>query len=184
MMDNVDTAPALSRAGRRPGPHATGRAEQLLHDPEPDRGRAGRRAGAGRRQGALQGRADRAPSSPRRRRRRARRPPRSGSNYEDLPAVLDVEEALTAGAPLVNRVSRPELLHLRRASLPPDSLRRCRARASPTADHILEHTLPVLADRARADRDDRLHRHAGSERPLQSAIPTRRRCSSRSTTPR
>ena len=85
--------------------------------------------------------------------------------YEELPAVFDVEEALKPGAPLVNEYPRPELLQIRGPSLPARALRRRREglrrrRSRPRG------ALPVLADRACADRDDRLHRRARRERPL------------------
>ena len=81
-------------------------------------------------------------------------------DYEPLPAVFDVEEALKEGAPVVNetypekhvRVSRPL-----RSSETPVRQRRARLRGGrPRA----RGALPDVADRARADRDQRLHRGA------------------------
>ncbi len=104
-------------------------------------------------------------------------------DYEVLPAVFDVEEALKPGAPLVNEYHGHNYFtyeghHCRRV--------RFGDVEKGFADSRPRHrgALPVLADRACADRDDRLHRRAGRQRPLHLLLRTRRRCSSRSTTPR
>ena len=116
-------------------------------------------------------------------RRRARRAAKVKVDYEELPAVFDVEEALKPGAPLVNEYHGHNYFiyeghHCRRVRFGDVE------KGFAEADHVLEETLPVLADRARADRDDRLHRRARRQRPLHLLLRTRRRCSSRSTTPR
>ena len=102
-------------------------------------------------------------------------------DYEPLPAVFDVEDALKPGAPVVNEtypknafiyhdVYDHQKLRFGDADARPRR-RRPRARAA----------LPDVADRARADRDQRLDRGARHQRTATSSIPRRRRCSSRST---
>ncbi len=104
-------------------------------------------------------------------------------DYEVLPAVFDVEEALKPGAPLVNEYHgqnyfKYEGHHCRRVRYGDveKALRDRRPRH--------RGALPVLADRARADRDDRLHRRAGGERALHLLLQHAGDVSSRSTTPR
>ena len=50
------------------------------------------------------------------------------------------------------------------------------------ADHVIEHRYESVADRACADRDDRLHRPSPRAMAASPSIPTRRRSTSRSTT--
>ena len=87
-------------------------------------------------------------------------------DYEPLPAVFDVEEALKPGAPVVNETypKNAFIYHdvydrqkLRFGDVEP-ALRDRRPRA--------RTALPDVADRARADRDDRLHRGARHQRAL------------------
>ena len=80
-------------------------------------------------------------------------------DYEVLPAVFDMEEALKPGAPLVNEYHGQNYYLYDSGAVPQGALRRCRGglrRRRPRA----RAELPVLADRACADRDDRLHRRA------------------------
>ena len=80
-------------------------------------------------------------------------------DYEDLPAVFDVEEALKPGAPLVNEYHGHNYF-----TYEGHHCRRVRhgdvENGFATADSCHRGTLPVLADRACADRDDGLHRRA------------------------
>ena len=149
-------------ARRGPGHHPQGRAGQHLHHPPPDPGRAERRAGACRGQGAVQGRAGR--RGPRR--ERGDRPRGGGEGQDRLrgaaggPRRRGGAEARRAAG---QRVPRPQLVHLRGPPLPARPPRRRgeglrRGRSHPRG------TLPVLADRACAGRDHGLHRRAGSER--------------------
>ena len=149
----------------------------------PDPGRAGRRAGARRRQGALEGRADRR-GARRQRARRARGGGQGEGRLRGAAGRLRHGGGAEAGRAAGQRVPRPELLHLRRAITAGGSAIGDVEKGFAEADHILEETLPVLADRACADRDDRLHRRARRRTAASPATPTRRRCSSRSTTPR
>ena len=90
----LDPAPRADHPRHRPGaggpgrgarPDPQGRAEQLVHDPQADRRRPERRAGAARGPRPLHGRADlrRARRDPRRRARR--RPPRRASTTRTCP---------------------------------------------------------------------------------------------------
>ena len=86
-------------------------------------------------------------------------------DYEVLPAVFDIEEALKPGAPLVNEYHGQNYYMYDSGASPEGALRRRReglrrGRPHPRAD------LLVLADRAGADGDDRLHRRARGQRPL------------------
>ena len=63
-----------------------------------------------------------------------------------------------------DQAARHELLRLRGPPLPPDPLRR-RGRGFARGRPRLRVALPVLADRARADRDDGLHRRPAARRP-------------------
>ena len=161
---SVDTSEAEKVPGRRPRAHPQGRAEERLHDPLPDPGRARRRAVPRRRQGPLQGRADR--RGPRRSEAAAREAAAKVKvEYEELPAVFDVEEALKPGAPLVNEYHGQNFFkyeghHCRRVRYGDVEKAFADGRPRPRG------ALPVLADRACADRDDRLHRRARRERPL------------------
>ena len=104
-------------------------------------------------------------------------------DLEELPAVFDVEEALKPG-----RADRHALGHEL-----PSSTRAITAGASATATSTPASRagrprdrghLPDHADRARADRDDRLHRRARGRTAGSPSTPTRRRSTSRSTTRR
>ena len=83
-------------------------------------------------------------------------------DYEELPAVFDVEEALKPGAPLVNEYHGQNYFtyeghHCRRVRFGDVE------KGFAAADHILEETYQSSPDRARADRDDGLHRRARPE---------------------
>ena len=83
-------------------------------------------------------------------------------DLEELPAVFDVEEALKPDAP---RVTHWDTNHFWYEG---HHCRRVRygdaAAARAAADHVIEGTYQTSADRARADRDHRLHRQAGGRR--------------------
>ena len=152
---------------RRPRPHPRGRAGQLVHDPPPDRDRAQRRAGAARGPRALQGRADRrgrrdvGGGRARRRRRgrdRVRGPARGARRRGGARRRRDRDQA-----------ARHELLRLRGPPLPADPLRRRRAGVRDRRPR-LRVALPVLADRARADRADRLHRRPAGRRAAEDPL--------------
>ena len=167
--------------GRRPGAHPRGRAGQLVHDPAPDRRRAERRAGAARGPRAASRASRSSPSSPRARggaRGRGR-----GQGRLRGPAGGVRRRGGARRGHARDQAARHELLRLRGPPLPADPLRRRRAglrRGRPR----LRVPLPVGADRARADGDDRLHRRARSPTAGCGSTPTRRRASSRSTTRR
>ena len=102
---------------------------------EADRRRAGRRAGPGRGQGPLPRRADL------RRGRRHEAAALEGAarvkvDYEDLPAVFDVEEALAEGAPVDQRTARTT--SSTRATTAGGSASATSRRRSPQADHVFE----------------------------------------------
>ena len=151
-------------AGRRARAHPQGRAEERLHDPLPDPGRARRRAVPRRRQGPLQGRADRR-GHRRKRGGRARGGGEGEGRIRGAAGRLRRRGGAEARRAAGQRVPRPELLQIRGPPLPPRPPRRRREglRDGRPCDR---GALPVLADRACADRDDRLHRRAGRERPL------------------
>ena len=161
---SVDTSRGGEGAGRGAHPHPQGRAEERLHDPLPDPGRAGRRAVPRRRQGPLQGRADRrdlAESAG----RRARGGRQGQGRIRGAAGGLRRGGGAEAGRAARQRVPRPELLQIRGPPLPARPLRRRGEGLRPGRPRP-RGALPVLADRACADRDDRLHRRAGRERPL------------------
>ena len=150
--------------GLRPRADRGGRAEQRLHDPVPDRRRAGRGAGARRRAGHATGASRSRRSSPRPRRPRCEAvSPRRSLDLEELPAVFDVEEALSP----TRRSSRTgasnnfiyEGHHCRRLRFGDVAAGFAQARPRHRGH------LPALADRARADGDHRLHRQARGRRP-------------------
>ena len=102
--------------------------------------------------------------------------------YEELPAVFDVEEALKDGAPLVNEYHgqnyfKYEGHHCRRVRHGDVE------KGFAEADHVIEERYQSSPIEHAPIGDDRLHRRARSERPLRLLFRTRRRCSSRSTTP-
>ena len=144
------------------------RAGQQEHAAEPHQLRQGRRAAAGGRQGALQGRADRggggrergrglcrARQDPRRLRPAARRVRRGGG-----------DQARRAGG---ERDLPGQHLRVPREVQPPEAaLRRRRARVRLRRLRG-RRALPDVAHRARADRDQRLHRRARDQRPLRGA---------------
>ena len=150
------------RPRRGQGAHARRRAGQLVHDPPAHRRRAERRAGAARGPRALQGRADRRRD---RHERAGRAPgrPRGEGHLRGPPG-----RARRRGGARRRRhrdqAARDELLRLRGPPLPADPLRRRRRRLRGGRPR-LRVALPVLADRARADRDDGLHRHPAARRP-------------------
>ena len=150
-------------ARRRAGADPQGRAGQRLHHPPPDPGGAERRAGARRRQGPLQGRG----GGRRRRRIGGDRPRRGGGGEGRLRGAaggLRRGGGAEAGGAAGQRVSRPQLFHLRGPPLPAHPPRQCREglrRGRPRH----RGALPVVADRACAGGDHRLHRGAGGERP-------------------
>ena len=155
---DVDVSAALRRHGRREGPHAQGRAEQLVHDPQADQRRLRRRARAGRGQGALPGRADRR----RRRHVRARRARGRRRRQGHL-------RGPRAGASTSRRRSRPTRPCSSRTARTTSSTRTTTAGGSASAtsrqgfaeaDHVFEWRYQSRADRARADGDDGLHRRA------------------------
>ena len=77
-------------------------------------------------------------------------------DYEPLPAVFDVEEALKPGAPVVNE-TYPKNTFEYHGRYDHQKLRFGDVeRGFAAADHVLEDALPDVADRARADRDQRL----------------------------
>ena len=85
-------------------------------------------------------------------------------DLEELPAVFDVEEALKPGAPIVTHWGNNTFMYeghpCRRVRL--GDVEAAFARA----DHIVEGVYDTEPDRARPDRDDRLHRGARGERPV------------------
>ena len=98
--------------------------------------------------------------------RRTRRSRSVRVDYEPLPAVLDVEDALKPGAPVVNETYPKNTFEYHGALRPPEApLRRRRARLRRGRPRA-RGALPDVADRARADRDQRLHRRARDQRPL------------------
>ena len=103
-------------------------------------------------------------------------------DLEELPAVFDVEEALQPGAPIVTHWGNNTFMYEGHP---------CRRVASATSRPGFaagrphrRGRLPHEPDRARPDRDDRLHRRARGERPVSPSTRTRRRSTSASTTPR
>ena len=87
-------------------------------------------------------------------------------DYEPLPAVFDVEEALKPGAPVVNETYPKNTFTYHdiydHQKLRFGDVERGFARGRPCA----RAALPDVADRARADRDQRLDRRARHQRPL------------------
>ena len=94
---------------------------------------------------------------------RSRAPPRSRSPTRTCPAVFDVEEALAEGAPAIKPHGTNYFVyeghHCRRIRFGDVDAGFADGRPR------LRVALPVLADRARADRDDGLHRHPAARRP-------------------
>ncbi len=168
----------IQQRRHRPGPDrppgvvrvltAPGRAEQLVHDPAPDRASARATSRCCRRTGCST-RGEQVVAvlaDSRKRRRRPRRPAKVKVAYERLPAVFDVEEALKPGAPAAIEAAWHQLPRLReRPSLPARALRRCRQGASPGPTTSWRRRYQYVADRACADRDHRLHRRARGQWP-------------------
>ena len=103
--------------GRRAGAHAQGRAEQLLHDPQPDQVEPDDEPVLRRRQGPLQGRADRRRASPTTERgRAARRAAAVKVDYEELPAGLRRRGGAEARRAAGQRVPRPRTTSSTRAT--------------------------------------------------------------------
>jgi len=87
-------------------------------------------------------------------------------DYEPLPTVFDVEEALKPGAPVVNE-TYPKNSFTFHEKYDHQKLRFGDVeRGFAQSDHVLEQRVPDVADRACADRDQRLHRRARHQRPL------------------
>ena len=106
------------------------------------------------------------PSSPRPSARRATRWPRSRVDWEELPHVLDVEEAIKPGAPAVNDIY-PGNLFVYHGKYDHQKLRFGDVEAAfATGRPRRRGPLPDVADRAGADRDLRRHRRARDQRPL------------------
>ena len=102
--------------------------------------------------------------------------------YEELPAVFDVEEALKPGAPLVNEYHgqnyfKYEGHHCRRVRHGDVE------KGFAEADHVIEERYQSSPIEHAPIGDDRLHRRSRSERPLCLLFRIRRRSSSRSTMP-
>ena len=169
LIKHVDVAPALAVPGVLRVLTWRGRAEQLVHDPASHRRRAGRRAGAGGRPRPLHGRADL------RRRRRdgggghRRAPAASVSSTKTCRPSSTSRRRCKPDAPLVNprhghNYFTYEGHHCRRIRF--GDVDKGFAAGRP---HLRAH-LPVVADRARAAGDDRLHRQAGRRRPAEDPL--------------
>jgi hypothetical protein len=160
---------STSEAERSPGVRRiiTGRdvRGEPQHAAQPAQLRQGRRAGARHRDRALQGRADR------RRRRRLEREAfeaieKIRVDYEVLPHVLEVEDAMAEGAPAINPSLPQQPVRVPRQVRPPEAaLRRRRVRARARRPRR-RGPLPDVAHRARPHRDRRRHRGARNQRPL------------------
>ena len=161
----IDTSEAERMPRRAPRHPRRRRAAQSQHAAEPAQLRQGRRAVARDRQGALQGRADRRD----RRQHRARGVrglAKVRVDYEQLTPVFDVEEALKPGAPGGERDLSEEHLRVSRQVRSPEAALRRRRAGLRAGRSRAGAALPDVADRARADRDQRLDRGAGDQRPL------------------
>ena len=103
-------------------------------------------------------------------------------DLEELPAVFDVEEALRPGAPIVTHWGNNTFMYeghpCRRVRL--GDVEAAFATRRPHRRGRLRHE----PDRARPDRDDRLHRRARGRTAGSPSTPTPRRSTSASTTPR
>ena len=161
----IDTSEAERHPGVAPDHSRRRRAAQSQHAAQPDQLRQGRRADAGGRQGALQGRADR--------RRRRRQPPRGVRGARQDPRRLRsaADRLRRRGGDEARRAGRQrdlseEHVHLSRHLRPSEAaLRRRRARLRRGRPRS-RAALPDVADRACADRDQRLDRRARDQRPL------------------
>ena len=154
----------IGAAERAPGVERILRAADVPreqeHAAQPDQFRQGRRAVAGGRQGALQGRAGR--RRHRRERAQAAMAARKwcGSTTKSLPAVFDVEEALKPGAPVVNETYPNNYFELSRQVRSSEAALRRRRGGLRRRRPRDRGALPDVADRACADRDQRLDRRA------------------------
>ena len=148
----------------RARPVRRGRAPQRLHDPGPDRRRA--RGGVRPHRGsACATRASRSsPSLAETEAAAIEAVARVRLDLEELPAVFDVEEALAPGAPVVTHWGNNTFMYEGHA-VPPRPLRRCRGGLRAGRPHR-RRRLPHEPHRARAHRDDGLHRAARAERPV------------------
>ncbi len=164
-------------------PHRQGRAAQCLHDPDPDPDRAGGRAGARRRQGALEGRGDRRGAG-RDRARRAGGGRQGQGRLRGAAGGLRHRGGAEARRAAGQRISRHRTTIIYDSGqLPQGALRRRReglrrGRPHPRAD--------ATSPRRSSMRRPRPPAASSCPRATTAspATPTRRRCSSRSTTPR
>ena len=161
----IDTSRGRAHAGRAPRHPRRRRAAQSQHAAEPVELRQGRRAVARDRQGALQGRADRRDRGEHRARgvRGAREGARRLRAADAGVRRRGSAQARRAGGE--RDLSEEHLRVSRQVRSPEAALRRRRAglRAGRSRAGA---ALPDVADRARADRDQRLDRRAGDQRPL------------------
>ena len=102
----VDVARRAGGPRRGARPHPRGRAGQLVHDPQADRRRAERRAGAGRGPRALHGRADRRGGRESEEAARARAPPRSRSTTRTCRRCSTSRRRWAAARPRSSRTAR------------------------------------------------------------------------------
>ncbi len=153
--------------GRREGPHAQGRPEQLVHDPHADQRRLPRRAGAGREEGPLVRRADRGRRGDERARRPRRR--RRGQGHLRGPGADLRRRRGDQARRVPAQAARHELLRVRGPPLPARALRRRGAGLRRGRPH-LRVQVPVAPDRAGADGDDGLHRRAQARRPPEDLL--------------
>lgn len=152
--------------GRRATRHSRHRrAGQSQHLAQPDQLRQGRRAVARGRQGPLQGRAD--PRDRCRQRARSVRGDREGQGRLRTPADrIRRRGCAEARCARGQRDLSEERVHLSRRLRPSaPALRRCRCGARERRSRA-GAALPDVADRTRADRDQRRHCGARHQRPL------------------
>ena len=88
-------------------------------------------------------------------------------DYEVLPPVFDIEEALKPGAPVVNETYPARTLRVSRAGT---TTRSCASAtssaASPQADHVLEQRYQMSPIEHAPTETNGSHRRAGDQRPL------------------
>ena len=137
---------------------------QRVHDPRADR-RGARGGVRPRRWTACATWASRSSrSSPRPRRPRIEAVAKVRLDLEELPAVFDMEEALAPGRPGRDPLGQQHV-HLRGRHQAQGAARRRRGRVRAGRPHH-RGRVPDEPDRARADRDDRLHRGPRGQRPV------------------
>ncbi len=90
-------------------------------------------------------------------------------DYEPLPAVFDVEEALKPGAPVVND-TYPKNYFEYHEKYDHQKLRFATSRGASPQPTSSSRIATDVSDRACAYGDERLHRRAGAERPLRRAF--------------